>query len=61
MNKNPSEKQISNRDYEITVEGSLGLLALGAKGIDLWRKKKAEVKNSSDTLQVQPDSPNEKK
>lgn len=29
--------------YEITVEGSLALLALGAKGILAWRKKRAEV------------------
>jgi hypothetical protein len=30
--------------YTIPVEGSLGLLALGAKGVDLWRKKKEAVK-----------------
>jgi hypothetical protein len=29
--------------YEIPVEGSLALLALGAKGILAWRKKRAEV------------------
>lgn len=30
--------------YEsITEEGSLGLLALGAMGLMLWRKKKAEI------------------
>ena len=27
----------------ITKEGSLGLLALGAKGLLLWRKKRAEL------------------
>ncbi len=39
--------------YEIPVEGSLALLALGAKGILAWRKKRAEVleqqKNSTTT------------
>ena len=29
--------------YEIPVEGSLALLALGARGIIAWREKKAEV------------------
>jgi hypothetical protein len=28
--------------YEITAEGSLGLLALGAVGIKAWRKKRQE-------------------
>ncbi len=27
----------------LTKEGSLGLLALGAKGLLLWRKKRAEI------------------
>ena len=27
----------------ITKEGSLGLLALGAKGLLIWRKKRAEI------------------
>ena len=29
--------------YEIPVEGSLGLLALGHTGLKLWRAKRAEV------------------
>ncbi len=24
--------------FEVPIEGSLGLLALGAKGLDVWRK-----------------------
>jgi hypothetical protein len=28
--------------YEITAEGSLGVLALGAVGIKAWRKKRQE-------------------
>jgi len=30
--------------YEVTAEGSLGLLALGAAGIKAWRKKREEEK-----------------
>ncbi len=45
------------KKYEIPVYGSLGLLALGYKGLLAWRSKKAEVKtkmesnpeNSNDT------------
>lgn len=37
--------------YEIPVEGSLGLLALGHIGLKLWREKRAEyfaqIKNKS--------------
>jgi CO/xanthine dehydrogenase Mo-binding subunit len=29
--------------YEIPVEGSLGLLALGYRGLVAWREKRAEV------------------
>jgi hypothetical protein len=29
--------------YTIPVEGSLGLLALGAEGLRAWRKKKEEA------------------
>jgi hypothetical protein len=39
-----SEKKES---YEVTAEGSLGLLALGAKGIQAWRKKRDEEKIKS--------------
>ena len=31
----------------ITEEGSLGLLALGAMRLMLWRKKKAEIKQQN--------------
>lgn len=48
-----STKEKSGRDkqpasapltYEVTAEGSLGLLALGAVGIRAWRKKREEEK-----------------
>jgi len=29
--------------YDIPVEGSLGLLALGAVGLQAWRRKRAEA------------------
>ncbi len=38
--------------HEIPVEGSLGLLALGAVGIRAWRKKQKEVgyKNPNENM-----------
>ena len=33
--------------YEVPVEGSLGLLAAGYKGIMLWRHKRWEEKNKT--------------
>jgi len=52
MKKNPENKisedvKIITQDgeeIEIPVEGSLGLLALGAVGIKAWRKKRREMK-----------------
>lgn len=59
--KENTTSQSNNRDYEISKEGSLGLLALGAKGLDAWRKKIAEAK--SENVQSSQDSniPNEEK
>jgi len=37
-NKNSKIKSSGELPYEIPVEGSLGLLALGAAGIMEWRK-----------------------
>jgi len=33
--------------FEIPVEGSLGLLALGAVGLRMWRKVRNEAKGTS--------------
>lgn len=46
----------TTQPYVIPPEGSLGLLALGAKGIDLWRKKRDAVKqqHTTDTLPADP-------
>jgi hypothetical protein len=38
--KESKSKQIP---YEIPVEGSLGLLALGAVGLEAWRKVRREA------------------
>ncbi|TND07612.1 MAG: hypothetical protein FD123_3164 [Bacteroidetes bacterium] len=44
--------------YHIPPEGSLALLALGARGLDLWRKKRAEaVKEKKEN----PSGPDERK
>ncbi len=64
MSNNHKENTVSqsnDRDYQIPVEGSLGILALGAKGLDAWRKKIAEAK--SEKMQSPQDSniPNEEK
>lgn len=49
----------ARREYKVTAQGSLGLLALGAAGIKLWRdavelekqKKDTESKESSEEKQ----------
>ena len=58
----PGEKK-QGRDhaaYEITAEGSLGLLALGARGLDLWRKKKAAMDAAKNAGTPNPDSDEKK-
>lgn len=41
--KKPDNNTSGNRpEYQVPVEGSLGLLALGAVGIIAWRKRKQE-------------------
>jgi hypothetical protein len=43
-----NKKQEKEVPFEIPVGGSLGLLALGAVGFTLWRKKKEEVKEKEE-------------
>ncbi|MFN8283521.1 MAG: hypothetical protein U0U67_09925 [Chitinophagales bacterium] len=33
---------MEEQEYEIPIEGSLGLLALGHIGLQLWREKRAQ-------------------
>lgn len=50
-NKTPQTPELKTPDgkaYEIPVEGSLGLLALGYVGLMAWRAKKIEVAQQSD-------------
>ncbi|HMQ07664.1 MAG TPA: hypothetical protein PKC30_10220 [Saprospiraceae bacterium] len=50
QNKTRAKTQ-DGKAYEIPVEGSLGLLASGYKGILLWREKRSAViraKNQSE-------------
>ena len=45
--------------YDVPAEGSLALLALGARGIEAWRAKRAEVARAADapgTQNAAPDS-----
>jgi hypothetical protein len=48
-NINKSNPKLINKEtgkeFEIPVEGSLGLLALGAVGLKAWRMKKSEDQN----------------
>lgn len=46
--KTPDKKDIQiltkdGKEFKVPVEGSLGLLALGAVGIQAWRKKQREM------------------
>ena len=46
--KQPNNIASSNLpEYQIPIEGSLGLLALGAVGIIAWRKRKQEHLNTT--------------
>lgn len=42
-NENKPATPTPGDQYDIPVQGSLGLLALGYKGLKLWREKKAQV------------------
>lgn len=41
---NQENKPASEKKYEVTSEGSLGLLALGYRGVIEWKKKVKEQK-----------------
>ncbi len=41
----------SGQNYEIPVGGSLGLLALGYKGVMLWREKRKQSRNLDTEIQ----------
>jgi hypothetical protein len=45
----PEEQAVAGRPavpYDIPVEGTLGLLALGDVGLALWRKKREEAERA---------------
>ncbi len=39
------DKKPSSKEYQIPVLGSLGLLALGYRGVEAWRKVRDEAPN----------------
>jgi hypothetical protein len=45
--KKYGNKSTGNQHFSITQEGSLGLLAYGDLGLDMWRNVKGIKKNSS--------------
>ena len=48
VNSEPSEIYTKEgKKIDIPIEGSLGLLALGAKGLIAWREKRDSVKNNN--------------
>jgi|GEM_PF-862278 len=51
------------KEFEVPVEGSLGLLALGAVGIQAWRKKQREMnyKNPNENVIVEKKEEDKKK
>lgn len=51
----PPERPAPGSSYEVPVEGSLALLALGARGLEAWRAKKAEV--AQQTASTSGDAP----
>lgn len=42
----PVLNTVTGEAYDIPVEGSLGLLALGFAGVMLWREKRAAARNA---------------
>ncbi len=61
-----NELKIHTKDgteFEVPVEGSLGLLALGAFGIQTWRKKQREMnyKNPNENVIVEKKEEDKKK
>lgn len=63
MNKPNPDQEKSASDgklYHVPVAGSLGLLALGAKGIEIWRKKREAFIEASKNADQKLDSSNEK-
>ena len=51
------------KEFEVPVEGSLGLLALGTVGIQAWRKKQREMnyKNPNENVIVEKKEEDKKK
>ena len=43
--KKHSKKSIGNKHFNVTPDGSLGLLAYGDLGLDMWRNVKGIKKN----------------
>lgn len=58
--KQSDKSESAEKQYDIPVAGSLGLLALGAKGIELWRKKRNEFLQTRIQEKEINDSSNEK-
>jgi hypothetical protein len=62
MSESPiSIKTKEGDDFEIPVGGSLGLLALGYKGLMLWREKREQDKLSKSESQKESIKTNEEK
>lgn len=42
------EDKKQTKEYQVDELGSLGLLAIGYKGLRLWREKKKEIQKQKD-------------
>lgn len=51
MNEEIKIKTLDGKVYEVPVEGSLGLLALGYVGVMKWREKIREVQKQYDKVE----------
>jgi len=47
MNKDILIKTVDGKPYDVPVEGSLGLLALGYIGVMMWREKISAIQKQT--------------
>lgn len=49
------EKPPRVAEYPVPAEGSLGLLALGITGLEMWRKRRTEMQGNPETKSKKED------
>lgn len=61
IKKNTTKKTSKALPYDIPVEGSLGLLALGARGVIEWRKVRQANEKANTKANIKDKEEKEKK